>query len=1140
MSEFAKIKEQEDVINSHGQNLVVSASAGSGKTSVMIRKILDYILNYDITVKDILVLTYTNFASEEMKQRLVSSLKEVAPTRKDVFLQLDDIPLADISTFDSFCQKIVKKFFYLIDIDPSFSVLDSAQEAFYQNRAMKKAIEVYKKNNEQKYFSLFNCFADNRTDKNIYDLVLSIYNFSCSVLDFDDFKNTAISLFNDNKAEKIYKRYINFKLNYIIKNLNDIFSTCKEHDLVKHCEYISSLLTYAQFILNNSDYCKIIDYCMQESFPSKPRIDDEYMKKIVASKDILKDVVDAIKNYSGSQIYLNSKVFCKDIVITLLQLCDEFICQYNAIKNTKNMYDFNDIERLTIKVLEHKEVNEEIKAKYKKIFIDEFQDANLIQEKIISMIQNDDNLFLVGDLKQAIYGFRQSDSKIFEEVIKKYTKEYFTTGKSNSLKLNSNFRTQAPILNFVNNIFCVIMTNKSAGLNYKQDAQLNPKAPFLEEDYNVELNIICDKSQDDEQKVSDVYSLSADNTDILPSEKVEATLVAEKITKLLDEKIYDINLKTYRKINYSDICVLFRTRSNQAEYVDVFEKYGIPLVENSNLDLEQTYDVKVLINAIKVCENFNDDFALSSVMLSPLFDFSTDEMLKIRECECNNFYECVQHYDILPEIKEKIKNMKKILQEFYDNYTFKGLYFALSLLVNSTNYLYKLSYLENGLSRKNNIETFINSFVNSSFNFAVGEYLSFLKQNTRKIKVTSTVSSLDCVTLTTMHASKGLEWPIVFCVSLGQDFNRSPKSTKIVLNQELGIGIKYFDEKSRTKYDTIYYDVIKQKNYDDEFAEKLRLLYVALTRAKNKLFLIGTTKKLEYSKFENENEILSQRTYLDLIVKSLDKVSISHINCGKSGNIFKNSKLRLSVIEKANAPIEKSESITATTSNSPLDKQLANYIKEDYKNRFVTTIAQKNSVSSILREEYEYTSQNFEPQNLSIGEHLKIPATQDEGILYHKILEQLNFEQEISLQNVNDIIEKLKKAQQFDEKLLYNVNKNLLLQNAQIIKELTNGYTLLKEHSFVMEIPYSEIERSSIFYKVLVQGVCDLIAIKGDDAILIDYKFSSKSPQKLVSSYNKQLYLYKTAIERGLNKNVKNVYILSLKSATLIQISPHI
>ena len=177
MSEFEKIQEQEDVINSHDQNLVVSASAGSGKTSVMIRKILDYILNYNITVKDILVLTYTNFASEEMKQRLVSALKEVAPTRQDVFTQLDDIPLADISTFDSFCQKIVKKYFYLLDIDPSFTIFSSAEEAFYQNRAMKKAIEVYKKNNEQKYFSLFNCFADNRTDKNIYDLVLTIYNF---------------------------------------------------------------------------------------------------------------------------------------------------------------------------------------------------------------------------------------------------------------------------------------------------------------------------------------------------------------------------------------------------------------------------------------------------------------------------------------------------------------------------------------------------------------------------------------------------------------------------------------------------------------------------------------------------------------------------------------------------------------------------------------------------------------------------------------------------------------------------------------------------------------------------------------------------------------------------------------------------
>ncbi len=1139
MSDFEKIQEQEDVINSHDQNLVVSASAGSGKTSVMIRKILDYILNYNITVKDILVLTYTNFASEEMKQRLVSALKEVAPMRQDVFMQLDDIPLADISTFDSFCQKIVKKYFYLLDIDPSFTILSCAEETFYQNRAMKKAIEVYKKNNEQEYFSLFNCFADNRTDKNIYDLVLTIYNFSCSVLNFDDFKQKALSLFENNKAEELYKNYIDVRLRYIKDNLNKLFLTCKGLELEKHCIYISSLLVFVEFILTNSDFGKIIDYCTKTPFPLKPRLNDEYMDKIVEQKDALKSIVDTLKSYASANVYESSKVFCKEMIATLLTLCDEFKNRYDAIKKSKNMYDFNDIERLTIKVLEHSEIKDEIKNRYKKIFIDEFQDANLIQEKIISLIQDEGNLFLVGDLKQAIYGFRQSNSKIFENIIKKYSEDNLISGKSNALKLNSNFRTQKEILNFVNNIFSKIMTTRSVGLNYKQDALLVPKAKFLEEDYNVELDIVYEEKEDNLQDAQCVYSVSADISNILPSDKIEASLVAEKITKLLNENIYDTNLKKYRKINYSDICILFRTRNRQAEFVEVFEKYGIPLVENSNLDLEETYDVKVLINAIKVCENFYDDYALASVMMSPLFDFSSAEMLEIRKGDGETFYECVKNYTKKGEIKDKICSMQNILEKFYEDYTFKGLYFALTSLVNATNYIYKLSYLDNGISRKNNISTFIDSFVNSSFNFAANEYLSFLKQNTRKIKVTSEVSSFDCVTLTTMHSSKGLEWPIVFCVNLGQDFNRSTKTNKILLNEDIGMGIKYFDQESRRKYESIYYELIKQKNYDDDFAEKLRLLYVALTRAKNKLYLIGTTKKLEYSEFNSENEILYQKTYLDLIVKSLDKKSIDNINNAKNGIMFDNDKLILNVIKNTEFSQDNTKNIDAPTVEKGDETELATYINTDYKYRVETSIAQKNSVSGILRDEYEYTSQNFAPSNLLVAEHLNNKPTTDEGILYHKILEQIDFNKEITLASIEDIINSLKDNKQFDEELLVNVNKNLVLENALIVKDLTKGHVLLKEYSFVMEICYDEIENSPAKAKVLVQGVCDLVAFKGDEAILVDYKFSSKSNQRLLTSYNKQLYLYKTAIEKGLNKKVKSVYILSLKNASLLQTSPH-
>ena len=1137
MSELEKIKEQEDVMNSYNQNLVVSASAGSGKTSVMIRKIIDYILNRGLTVKDILVLTYTNFASEEMKQKLISALKEASILRQDIFEQLDDVPLADISTFDSFCQKIVKKYFYLIDVDPSFSVLDESEQTFYQNLAMKKAIETYKQKNRERYFALFNCFADNRTDKNIYEIVLSIYNFSCSVLDYEKFKQNAFALFLNDKAEKIYKEYVDFKVDGVISNLKTLLSVCQKMQLEKHCVFICNILEFAQFIKKNDDLGEIINFCLTKPFPQKPKLNDDYMDKIVYEKDILKEVVETFKTYGDENQFKKSKIFCKNIVETLFELCDEFKSKYESIKRNKNMFDFNDIERLTILVLEHEEVAKDIRSKYKQIFIDEFQDANLVQEKIISLIKDEDNLFLVGDLKQAIYGFRQSNSKIFERVIKQYKEENKTNGKSNALKLNSNFRTQKEILDFVNNIFVKIMTTKSAGLDYK-GACLEPRAKFQGEDYNVELNIICDSDEEENQEINSVYSVSGDIQN-LSSDRLEATLVAERITRLLGEKIYDINKKEYRQISYSDICILFRTRNKQAEFVEVFEKYGIPLVENSNLDLEQTYDVTVLINTIRVCENFNDDYSLASVMMSPLFDFTSEEMLEIRKVDKKHFYECVLNYDILPTLKEKIKNMQSTLNQFYNDYTFKGLYFALTNILNATNYLYKLTYLENGLSRQSNIQTFVNSFADSKFNFCAGEYISFLKQNTRKIKVASQASSFDCVTLTTMHASKGLEWPIVFCVSLGQDFFRSPKKPKVALNEELGVAVKYYDETNRKKYESVYFDVIKKRNFYDDFAEKLRLLYVALTRAKNKLFLVGTTNKLNYQPFKNENEIFSQRSFLNLIVKSLDEKSIEHINNIKDSNLFNNEKMRLKVVKSADFDESiKKDTIVATVQDED-QTNIAEYINAKYKYIDQTKIAQKNSVSGILKQDFEYTSQNYEPENLSLDEHLKFKATTDEGIVYHKILEMIDFNKEINIDTINSIIRSLRKDKAFADDLLNGVDKTLVQKNANKIKDIVKGCVVVKERSFVMEMPYSDIEESNINEKVIIQGVCDLIAIKDDSAVLIDYKFSSKTPQNLEKTYNKQLYLYKKAIENGLNKKVKNVYILSLKTANLFEIFPH-
>lgn len=1142
MSDFDKIEEQEKILSSYNQNIVVSASAGSGKTSVMIRKIIDLILHKNVHIKNLLVLTYTNSAASEMKQKLINAMNSNAKDNPILLEEIDDIPIADISTVDSFCQKLVKRYFYILDIDPGFNIVQGTKQKQLQSKALKNAINLYKEQNSAQYFDLFNCFASNRTDKNIYEIVLNLYNYTCSILDYQNFKMLAQDLFcgTPNKACQILHKNILQEAQEIKQKCNKLIVLSKNMGFDNYVKYLNNTLSVVDTLFCFKNFEDLIEYAQNADLKTEPRQEeqDENIKpQITNAKETLKELLSSISKYHSKQTYLDSIEYCKSTTETLFELCDLFTVEYTKIKKKNNVYDYNDIERLTIKLFENQEILNKIKSNYTNIFIDEFQDANLVQEKIINCLKSSDNLFLVGDLKQAIYGFRQSNSKIFERICQDYEKENNINGKSIALTLNCNFRTTKNILEFINQVFSVIMTNKTAALDYKNKSKLNPKAKYLDElNHSVELNIFYQDKQDEQTK-GDVYSVIENQNNLILEQKTEAQFVAERITKLLDEEIYDVNLKKYRKIKYSDVCLLFRTRASQNEFIEVFNRYNIPLVENSNEDLEQTYDIKVLINLIRVSQNYKNDYALASVMMSSLFDFSADQMFQIRKkAEGKYFYECVKNYNAEDQIKQKITNMFNLIANFRHKSTFNGLELALVDVLNETNYQYKISQQENSYSRIKNINDYVNSFSDSNFNFCISDYLNFLENNTREQKVISQVNSYDAVTLTTMHASKGLEWGVVFVVSLGSDFNHTPHTSKIELNEELGLGVKYYNKTNRKKYDSVFYDVIKQKNKQNDFSEKLRLLYVALTRAKNRLILVGETKSLKYTPFEYESQINSTSTYLDLIIRSLNNKDICNINNKvQCFNIYNNPNYICNVIDtnsyKQN--INQIVNVLNLPTKTEYKNALEHHLSAEYFNKNAINIAQKNSVSSILQQD-EYSSFNYSPKNLTISEHLSDISKNELGSLYHKVFELMDFTKKATIADINKILQQIINQQLFKIELINQIDKNQILKSIELIRSLVNGAQLIKEHSFVMQLKYNEINQSDVQDEVLVQGVCDLVAIKDNKAVLIDYKYSNLNNNSLIKKYKKQIYLYKKAIEYGFDIKDIDCFILSIKTATLI------
>lgn len=1139
---FEKIKEQEDVLNSHNKNIVVSASAGSGKTSVMIRKIASAIIDENVHVSELLVLTYTNAAASEMKQKLLNYLGELTSSNSKLINEIEDINLSDISTVDSFCQKIVKKYFYILNIDPGFSIIKSSEQKQIQLKALKKALSIYKQNSKEKYFKIFDIYAKNRTDNNIVNMIMKFYNYSCSILNYEEWKKISMELFENEKAGKILLKNTTEILLEIKKEFENLLKKCKNLALDKYCEYINTIISTIDVIQKIQNWGDLIDYVndMQLSnIVKKEENDDNIREQIAILKDMLNKIFVNIKVYGSKQIYIDSNLACKQITEIIFEICDEFIRQYEKIKKQKNVYDYNDVERLTIKLFENNDILETIKNSYKKIFIDEFQDANLVQEKIITSLQNGNNLFFVGDLKQAIYGFRQSNSKIFQKTCEKFEHDYKETGNSQSLYLNCNFRTTQKVLEFINKIFSVIMTDATAGLNYKEKAQLKPKAKYEQEKgCSVELDILYTENAIS-SKSQEVYSVMESSiSSKISLTKQEANFVAEKITKLLNEKIYDVKINAYRNVKYNDIAILFRTRANQNEFVSTLNNYNIPTIQNSNINLEQSYDVMVLINLIKIALNFNDDYALSSIMMSNLFEFDANEMMQIREnTNTVNFYDCVKNYKKDDKLQQKILKMQNVIDKFYEIMTFDGISKALIYVVDEQKYEYKLSLFANGYDRIKNVKDFISSFNNSNFNNSPSEYVNFIKETTREQKVVGQVSSQEVVTLTTMHASKGLEWPIVIIPNLGANFNKKPNESEIALNEELGVGLKYYNQLTREKHESVYYDVVKNKNKDSEFSEKIRLFYVALTRAKNRLVLLGSKETLNFYKYRFNNQIKSTQCYLDFLVNSLNVNDIEKANNKITFNIFNDESYVCNLI---NADLYNAKNFNAINSiyqnktDDKITQKLSDYINRQYFNLAATQKAQKSSVSKIMQEE-QYVSYNTAPKSLEIKEHLNEFDKDEIGNMYHKIFENFQPNSSNLDKGIQDAIIKTKQQELFDDDMLESIDYDILKKNATIINAMTKNAVVLKEHSFIMYIPYSEIEESDIQESVLIQGICDLIIIKGEEAILVDYKYSNLSENSLIKKYQKQLELYKKAIEYGLGKKVDKAYILSIKNANLIK-----
>ena len=1150
---------QEQVIAENSQNLLVSASAGSGKTATIIEKIAREIKDEKVKVDELLVVTFTEAASLEMKTRLYNKLVEYAEDSSVVRESLQKISTADISTLHSFCAKVIRQNFYAVNLNPSFSVLPETDSKLLKAQALDKVINNYVRKDDKEFVSMCEMFDRDRTNSNLKNNVLSLYNFLCAQEDKEKFVNEiALSCYegdlNKNPAVIALNKKIISRFAYIKKLVEKSLVEAEQISCLVFVPLLENIL--GQLILFNSKntFEENLFHLSNFNLPRMVgKVDDEFLEfkeGKVALWGYIKAIVANFKNMCGSLDVNEVKqrlITAGETLGKLLEATENFSKEYSKLKKQRNTLDFNDLEYYCIEVLKNENLRMDISKNFKKIFVDEYQDINPIQEKILQMLSLGNNMVMVGDIKQSIYGFRNSTPQIFMGKKEIYEK----VGGGKVVKLNENFRSDPVILNFVNDIFKVCMTETNGGVNYLKDGMLKGESKYetCNDIPKVTIKIIDTEEEKEEKEIitNKVYSVVDDQskfTKKLSESVLEARLIADSINKIIGKKIYDIKSKSEKEVTYRDITIMCRTNTILKEICQELTNCNIPVLAKSNENLYKNSDVMFLVSLLKLVNNPHDDISLVTVLSNPIFKISYDDLAQIKVAtDCEYFYLSVNEYlqnndnDLCAKLNKIFEVISKAREKAY----FSNIYEILQFFEHSFGFLNYYLSLPNGRKRHKTITQFINHFLSAGYNDNLVDYIDYVDNfASNAVADFSVVSSDNCVKIETIHASKGLEYPIVFLAGCGANFSKMSFRDDILKNSNMGLGVDCFELSSHTKSKTLARAVIADTIREEEAMEEMRLLYVALTRAKNHLFIIGdlNTKNL----LEVNETSFDAKSYLDWIVGALKSTTITGIkNCkkGVTQKITGGGELIVDTFNKLD--FLKQEEVTDIVLDLNIKNKKYNfeeYFDYVYKNQKSTEIAEKNTVTNVVRENELFEAVNYEPTTLSIKENQNYQSFDwaKVGTCYHNILQIIPFDN-VDLDYIKNFIEKQKNLHPEDGVYYDKVDANKIKKAIETINDLKYR-TLIREKRFIMYIPHNRIvENSTIEDRVLIQGIVDLIVMGENKNIIIDYKTTKvDTADQLVEKYGLQLKLYKQAIEGAMGIKVDEMWVYSLFLDKLVKI----
>jgi len=1208
MSKVNWTKEQQDAIFEKDSNILVAAAAGSGKTAVLVERIINKIINEKVDIDKLLVVTFTNAAASEMRERVLEAIYkklEENPEDESLQRQITLLNKASICTIDSFCLEVVRNHFYeLENISPNFRIGDTTEIELLKQETIEDIFENKYESENEDFLKLISVYTSYKDDFPLKDLILKIYSYIQSNPFPQKWLREKVEMFNlSDKLEEDFSKtpWGDTLLLELEDELIDHIVTLEkveedlsyDPELDKFQKVIRDDIEKLKVLKNNVDnWDKSYNINQDLKFIQWPRKKVDSDTKEIA-KSIRDNVKERMKKVFDKILICNSKEANEDIndmyhiLVKLQNMILEFEQEFTKRKREKNIVDFNDIEHLALNILlkenkegdiEKSQIAKKYQEKFIEVVIDEYQDSNLVQEFILTSVSKENNIFMVGDVKQSIYKFRQAVPKILflakYETYKK--KEDKFQNDDLKIQLFKNFRSKENILQFTNLIFENIMSNILGEIEYNEDEYLNLGANYEEisQDGKTEINIINmakeeeleEESEEKEEKLEDI--------------QIEARFVANKIKKLIDEKfqVWDKKQNKYRDITYKDMVILLRATSNSAPiYEQEILNLEIPVFSDSSQSYLDSIEIQTIMNLLKVIDNPVQDIPLVSVLRSNIAKFTDDELIKIRLIDkYDDFYTCMQKAKVSQEkeLGEKIKEFLDKLDDWRNRQEYLALDELIWKIYSDTGFYNYCGLMPNGLLKQANLKMLFErakQYETSSFkglyNFIL--FINKLRLSSGDLGAAKVIGENDnVIRIMSIHKSKGLEFPVVFLSSTGKEFNFMDLQENILLHQDMGIGVKYIDYEKQVQYDTLSKAAIKNKMKIETLAEEMRILYVALTRAKEKLIITGIKKDYEkeiiklreqaerYRKIGDKiNPIVVKKykKYIDwiLLVYCYQKSKIEEI---VNINIYNKKELMKTFKKKTEN--EESNVLEILEQKEVLDekiKEIEEELNYVYKYNLSTKIPTKSSVTKIKEIEQEniFNEENVQKTisevweedkniNISFPSPKFIKEVNDDkltgaqkGTLLHLCMQKLNIYEKYDLEKIKDMINSLVAKEIITKKEAENINIFNIFKftESNIWKELTNAKEIYKEKPFYINIPAKEIYKEKVEENVLVQGIIDLFYInEKNELVLIDYKtdyVEYGKEQELINKYKKQLELYKKALEGSLNKKVENIYIYS-------------